>query len=142
MFKLTTSSLLAIVLLCLNITTAENITKQECKNLGGSYCPQDSECYFTLDEEVKSYKEAAELCATKKGVLPQLNMEDYNYFLNCTFFTWGFPFTAFFQSFHQNPDECVCMTLVDVSEFTILNRCEINTTAKVVCEAPFYRKKY
>ncbi|KAL7640365.1 UNVERIFIED_CONTAM: hypothetical protein RMT77_008638 [Armadillidium vulgare] len=126
-------------LILINYGNADGITKEECIRKGGSYCPGKKyrECYFTLKEEVSTYEEAVNLCAKKGAVIPHISLSDYANFLNCTKFPWKFPFVMFLQPSLPTSDKCITATYMDISEFTALSRCSLQTKAKVVCEIPF-----
>ncbi|RXG57422.1 hypothetical protein Avbf_11687 [Armadillidium vulgare] len=124
-------------------------TKEECEKRGGKYCISAGMCYFSLNETVSVYKEAADLCAAKGGTVPFFNMADYaNYrevlvrdfffkFNSAGGFPWGYPVTIFLLPFLRRPEECVAITFMETDEFSVLNRCTYESTVHIVCEIKF-----
>ncbi|RXG52883.1 hypothetical protein Avbf_15212 [Armadillidium vulgare] len=127
-----------IAVICFGINNAKKITKEECEKRGGKYCLSAGMCYFSLNETVSIYKEAADLCAAKGGTVPFLNMADYANYRNCAGgFPWGYPVTIFLLPYLHRPEECVAITFMETDEFTVLNRCTYESTVHIVCEIKF-----
>ncbi|RXG68749.1 hypothetical protein Avbf_01092 [Armadillidium vulgare] len=121
---------------CIGINNGENITKKECEKRGGKYCLSAGMCYFSLNETVSSYKEAADLCAAKGGTVPFFNIADYANYIKCTGgFPWGYPTTMFLLPFLPDKSEnCVSITFIEMDQFTVLNRCSYESKVHVACE--------